>query len=445
MPEPKRYSLAKKFIDNLSSPGVYRDKEVKGFAVKVTESGSKIYMVNAKNRESNRTVTVTIGRHNDPWTVQNAREQARKIKLELSEGVVRTEKRREVRKNRAEMEIRQQWEDITLGQVLDDYCQLRDTLKESTIQGYRRVIERCAGEWLKLPIREITPEMVLDLYQSLSNIDRSDLDEANRRKSWDGKAQAAQLMRVLRALFNFAEERYEHNGKSLITINPVKKLGKINKGWNKVVRRDSVIQPHQFKEWYQALGKVTNPTIKDYLLLLMFTGLRKDEAATLRWANVHLNGKPPTLTVTDTKNGTKHTIPLSSYVHELLKARRKQAGNEFVFPGKGNIGHIVEIRKQTKKMVLELDHYFMCHDLRRTFTSVAERVNLGEYTKKRLLNHKTTSDVTHGYIHLTVDDLVQPMQEISDFMEENMGLKKNSATRGSKKKVIEMNKRSASS
>lgn len=44
-------------------------------SIKVTESGSKIYMVNAKNRESNRTVTITIGRHNDPWTVQNAREQ----------------------------------------------------------------------------------------------------------------------------------------------------------------------------------------------------------------------------------------------------------------------------------------------------------------------------------------------------------------------------------
>ncbi|MBX9572665.1 MAG: hypothetical protein K2X77_27465 [Candidatus Obscuribacterales bacterium] len=68
----------------------------------------------------------TIGRHNDPWTVQNAREQARKIKLELSEGVVRTEKRREVRKRKAEIVIRQQWEDITLGQVLDDYCHLRD-------------------------------------------------------------------------------------------------------------------------------------------------------------------------------------------------------------------------------------------------------------------------------------------------------------------------------
>lgn len=290
--------------------------------------------------------------------------------------------------------------------------------------------------------KRITSEMVLDLYQDLSSIDRSGLDESNRRKSWDGKAQAAQLMRVLRALFNFAEERYEHNGKPLITINPVKKLG-IKKGWNKIVRRDSVIQPHQFKEWYQALDKVTNPTIKDYLLLLMFTGLRKDEAASLRWANVHLNGKPPALTVLDTKNGTKHTIPLSSYVLDLLKARRKQAGNEFVFPGKGNIGHIVEIRKQTKKMVQELDHYFMCHDLRRTFTSVAERVNLGEYTKKRLLNHKTTSDVTQGYIHLTVDDLVLPMQEIADFMEENMGLKKISQKTATKRKVVEMKKRTA--
>lgn len=154
MPEPKRYKLAKKFIDDLSSPGVYRDEEVKGFAIKITESGSKILMVNAKNRELNKTVTVTIGRHNDPWTVQNAREQARKIKLELSEGVIRTEKRREVRKTRAEMEIRQQWEDIALGQVLEDYCQLRDTLKESTKQGYRRLIERCAREWLKVPVKE---------------------------------------------------------------------------------------------------------------------------------------------------------------------------------------------------------------------------------------------------------------------------------------------------
>lgn len=284
--------------------------------------------------------------------------------------------------------------------------------------------------------------MVLDRYQNLTNIDRSNLDESNRRKSWDGKAQAAQLMRVLRAMFNFAEERYEHNGKSLIAINPVKKLGKIKKGWNKVVRRDSVIQPHQFKEWYQALNKVSNPTIKDYLLLLMFTGLRKEEAAKLRWANVHINGKPPTLTVVDTKNGHKHTIPMSEYVHGLLKTRKKLPGNEFVFPGKGNVGHIVEIRKQTKKMVLELDHYFMCHDLRRTFASVAERVNLGEYTKKRLLNHKTNADVTHGYIHLTVDDLVIPMQEIADFIEENMGLKKVAGSKGKKGKIVEMKKRS---
>lgn len=149
---------------------------------------------------------------------------------------------------------------------------------------------------------------------------------------------------------------------------------------------------------------------------MMFTGLRKEEAATLLCASVYLNGNPPTLTVLNTKNANKHTIPLSEFVHELLKTRKKNSRNKFLFPGKVDVGHIVEITKQTKKMVSELDHYFMCHDLRRTFASVAEGVNLGEHTKKLLLNHKNTGDVDQGYTHLAFGDLVIPKQGISAFM-----------------------------
>lgn len=60
-------------------------------------------------------------------------------------------------------------------------------------------------------------------------------------------------MRVLRALFNFVSGQYEDaKGKSLI---------------------------------------IENETLRDYLLLVLLTGLRREEAATLKWENVDLAAK----------------------------------------------------------------------------------------------------------------------------------------------------------
>lgn len=49
---------------------------------------------------------------------------------------------------------------------------------------------------------------------------------------------------------------------------------------------------------------------------------RRQQAATLRWDQVDLNAK--TLTVLDTKNHESHTLPLSSYLYELLLSRSQK-------------------------------------------------------------------------------------------------------------------------
>ena len=55
------------------------------------------------------------------------------------------------------------------------------------------------------------------------------------------------------------------------------------------------------------------------------------------------------------------------------------------------------------------------HDLRRTFTTVAERIQTGTYTLKRLLNHKTgRNDVTAGYTVLTPEELREPAKRIEN-------------------------------
>jgi integrase len=56
------------------------------------------------------------------------------------------------------------------------------------------------------------------------------------------------------------------------------------------------------------------------------------------------------------------------------------------------------------------------HDLRRTFITVAEGMDISTYTLKRLLNHKDRRDVTAGYIVLNVERLREPMQRIATFI-----------------------------
>lgn len=70
---------------------------------------------------------------------------------------------------------------------------------------------------------------------------------------------------------------------------------------------------------------------------------------------------------------------------------------------------------------------FTVHDLRRTFATTAESLDLPAYALKRLLNHKMTNDVTAGYIMRDVERLRKQMQRITDFlikqMATDMGIK----------------------
>ena len=56
---------------------------------------------------------------------------------------------------------------------------------------------------------------------------------------------------------------------------------------------------------------------RDYILLLLFTGLRRAEASRLTSDNVDLKAR--TLTVTDTKNHETLTLPPPDFIFGMLK------------------------------------------------------------------------------------------------------------------------------
>jgi hypothetical protein len=114
-----------------------------------------------------------------------------------------------------------------------------------------------------------------------------------------------------------------------------------------------------------------------------------------------------------------------------LKRRQAAAGKDnFVFPAGGRNkgkGHLAEPRYIADFVEEASGVEFMIHDLRRTFITVAESLDLSYYALKRLVNHKMSGDVTAGYIGEDVERLRKPMQQITDFFlskkAEALGLK----------------------
>ncbi|SFF21636.1 tyrosine-type recombinase/integrase [Nitrosomonas sp. Nm166] len=87
----------------------------------------------------------------------------------------------------------------------------------------------------------------------------------------------------------------------------------------------------------------------DYLLFLLFTGLRRQEAATLKWSAIDLNDR--SFTLTDTKNHQPLTLPLTDFIYDLLENRKTVTNSEYVFAGDGKSGYLIEPRRQVQKVI----------------------------------------------------------------------------------------------
>jgi integrase len=363
----------------------YRDDQLKGFALRVTQVGIKSFVVEKRiNRKVKR---ITLGRYGE-LTVEQARKEAQKLLGKIATGgdPISDKKREKIHR-------------ITLAEVFRDYLKARTDLKPTSIYGYTGLIEKAFADWKNKPLLSLKKDKISAYHAKLG--------EEN------GQYYANYAMRVLRALFNFAKAKYEDSeGNSLITENPVTRLS-ATRSWFRTKRRKTYIKNHQLHEWHNATMKLDNETIRDYLLFVVLTGLRKNEAAQLKWSNIDLKDKA--LILPDPKNRHEHKLPLSSHACAILHRRKQNTANEYVFPGNGKNGYLIEPRKQMNHVAKAIDMHFTLHDLRRTFTTVAESLDISRYALKRLLNHwADDDDVTAGYIGEDVERLRAPMQRIND-------------------------------
>ena len=388
--------LSNKSVEQLVPPNsgqqIVFDDTLKGFGVRLT-AGSKVYI--AQGRVKGKVCRVKIGKHG-ALNAEDARREAKRL-LGLME--LGTDPNSIKHQDRAQS--------VTLEEVFQSY-KAQKRLRPKTVEIYNGAMRRCFADWQRLPVSEITKDMVVSKHRALSC--------ANGPRGI-GEAQANQAMRLLRSLLNYAADTYGTEGRGLLTENPVKRLSQLRL-WNRNRRRQDVIKHQDLKRWYDAVMTLDNTTIRDYLLLCLFTGLRRSEAARLRWCNVDLRIGALLIPAEDAKNNEDHSLPLPDILLDILKKREsvRDVENPFVFPGEKPGAHLVESKWSIAKVSKRCSVQFSPHTLRRTFETIAESLDISHYALKRLLNHKTTSDVTAGYIVVGVERLRGPMQRIADFI-----------------------------
>jgi len=296
---------------------------------------------------------------------------------------------------------------VTLGDCLQDYLKSHSALRKSTRSAYEATINQYLSDWLNRPLKDITRDVV---------------ESRHRRIGKTSQTRANTTLRILRAVFNYAMAKYENElGEPVFVHNPVARLSHV-KAWYPETRRKTYLNKQQIPIWFEAVESLPNwlldprtdpKTMRDYLKFVLLTGLRRREASSLLWENVDLENGSITILEDVAKNKHEHVLPLPDYLQSLLAVRdRKQ--NPFVFSGHKADRPIAEPKRVIEAIRERCGLHFTIHDLRRTFSTVAEEAGVRDYTLKRLLNHKGGRDVTAGYYVPDIDALRDPMNRICE-------------------------------
>lgn len=393
----RQFNFTKQAIEGLPLPETrieYRDEKISELRLRLTSTGVKSFSV-YKRVSGGSPVRITLGKYPGLSPVK-ARALALKHLADLSGGVNPNDLRRV-----------EAMSAISLGDVYSAY-KLSRKLRATTLRGYDGVVRNHLRKLIEKPLKQIDRKVIIDIHSGITS-----------------DAQADLTMRVLRAIFNFAKYEYCYqDGSSIFPENPVEILSH-RKQWNNVRRRQTHLRPgevHVFSEALQEVRQQETPTgqsICDAMLFALFTGLRRGEIFGLKWADVNL--RAAIFTVYDTKNGMPLELPITKHIDELFRKQKGHISSEFVFAAENEYGQVREPKKVIAKVKALSETHCDFHDLRRTFATTAEHLDVGSYKLKRLMNHSTgRDDVTAGYIILTAETLRQSANKIQNFLFQRM-------------------------
>lgn len=397
------------------------DTETRGFGLKVTPAGRRVYLVQGRVR--GRIVRYTIGEHGSPWTPDKAREKALTVLGEMASGK---------NPNAAKKKDR---EGITVSELADIYVKEGCARKKaSTLAVESGLIERHIKPLLGARRVDELHRGDLERFAGMVANGRTATNEKTAKKRGravvrGGKGTANRTMDLLSSMLTFAVHR------NVRPDNPARGVRKFSTtprerflSLDEIARLGEAMAQLETEhaaaqERAQAGGKLksgrkgqgdpesgANPFALAAIRLLLLTGCRRGEILSLRWE--HVDFERGCLRLPDSKTGAR-VVPIGAAALAVLEGLPRFEANPHVFPGARGTGHLTNINKVWRK-VRERAGIGDCrlHDLRHSYASVGVAGGDSLYVVGKVLGH-AKARTTERYAHLADDPVKAAAEKIS--------------------------------
>jgi integrase len=355
------------------------DPALPGFGVRVTAAGYRAFILNYSTKIG-RERRYTIGAVGN-WTTGAARIEARRLKQLVDRG------------GDPLGEIEEQRQAPTVWDLCDRFeAEHLPRRRAGTAVNYKII--------LKLHVRPHFGQ-----HAKVADVRFEHIDALHRKLTGEGKSYAAnRTVAVLSAMFNLAVRWKMRDD------NPVKGIER-----NYEASRKRYLKGDELARLIKALAAYPDRRSADIIRVLLLTGARKGEATAMRWADIDVTAGTWTKPAATTKQKQEHAVPLSGPVRQLLAeiaAKQKKPLGEFVFPGIGETGHIVEV-KRAWRIICKFAGItgLRIHDLRHSFASQLVSGGASLPLVGALLGHSNPA-TTNRYAHLFDDPMRKAVETV---------------------------------
>ncbi len=321
---------------------LYRDKKVRGFGLRVSQGGTKTFVV---VHGANRQFT-TIGKYG-VLSLQEARAEAKRVLAQITLGKMRPVS-------------------VSFEEARDRFleaCKAKN--KPRTVYDYTRILNR-HFKFGRTMLGQITQH------------------ELMRRVGKLAKTPAEQNHAFVTAKVFFSWCK-KHN---YIEVNPLADLSKPAA----TLARERVLTPQEHAEVYTKSLAYPYP-FGPIVSLLVLTGLRRGEAASLKWDWIDTDEQIISIPNTDTKNKRAHSFPYGKKVAGIIEILPHTS--DYLFPASRThvrgrpTTHFNGWTKAKPKFDATLEEVgdYRLHDLRRSYDSTLASLGVPLHVSDKLLNH----------------------------------------------------------
>jgi len=335
------------------------DESADGLALLVLPSGVRTFYF--CKRIAGRYRRVKIGRF-PGVTIEQARREVAKLTGKVASGDNPADERRQARAA------------MTFGELftmyLEKYAKPHKRTWAEDEKQYQRYLKQWAG-------------------RRLDQITRGDVAAMHARVGKDAPFAANRALALVSKIFNYAADT------GFPGDNPGRRIKRFAEQ-----SRERFIGPDELPRFLAAVEAEENPTLRDYIKLVLFTGQRRENVASMRWDEIDFNRKVWTIPPEKFKSGKAVEVPLVSQVVDVLRTRQDaakaephgDARDEYVFPNrrsKGNVPYLAEPKLAMSRVCERAEITGVrLHDLRRTLASWATMQGVPYPVVARMVGHK---------------------------------------------------------